>query len=79
MSILSTRILIFVRGTSSLAQAHTSRGAARVPSSLRWSVNLTTGIPVEDNKTIDLIGVSKTVMHHGIVSGIKQRKVSWEI
>ena len=52
MSTLSTRILIFVRGTSSLAQAHTSRGAARVPSSLRWSVNLTTGIPYEDNKII---------------------------
>ena len=34
-------------------------------------------IPFEDNKTIDLIGVLKTVMHHGIVSGIKQRKVSY--
>ena len=27
---------------------------------------------------IDLIRVLKTLMHYGIVSGIEQRKVSWE-
>ena len=28
---------------------------------------------------IDLIGVLKTAMHYGIVSGMEQRKVSWEM
>ena len=28
---------------------------------------------------IDLTGVLETVMHYGIVSGIEQKKVFWEI
>ena len=32
----------------------------------------------ECNRLNRFIGVLKSVMHYGIVSGIEQRKVSWE-
>ena len=36
-------------------------------------------IQLSNFDTMDVIEVLKTVMHYGIVSGIEQRKVSWEI
>ena len=44
-----------------------------------WSNGTHVGCEFCGQGLIDIIGVLKTVMHYGIVLGIEQRKVSWEI